>query len=294
VDTPYPLKYGALLGIVRHTLCGVDSSQRDKVVDLLLETIVTEHVSGEIALTLDAAAPLESAVWDWFRQTALDGLTALKTTGTDNNIVTKLLSVIDGQSLRLAYLCRDRDEFTREERAHIRRMIELASKAAKTLGDLDYKSATGIDADIIADTFIALVKAVCDVEHKMAVDSTIPMEQIVIDVKICLQSVAWGIRGGLLPPARPGNNSSLYASLASDDPRAKRLNMLMSEIIELSTFLDEGDKANRPPPTPILGDGAAVPTKAFKFDLSELRGVLAKMQRGNEGNDASDGDAPAQ
>jgi len=238
-------------------------------------------------------------VWDWFRQTALDGLSALRTTGTDNRIVAKLLAVINGKSLTLEYFCSSQDDLTQEEREQIRSAIELASKAAKTLGDLDYKSATDVDPEIIADTFVALIKAVCDIEHKMAADPTIPMEQMVIDVKTCIQSVAWGIRCGLLPPARPGDNS-LYVSLASDDPSATRLHMLMSEIIELSIFLDEGDKANRPPQATVLGEETSAARRAFKFDLSELRGTLAKssqalakIQRVSENNEAAEATATA-
>ena len=283
-DTPHFLKYGALLGIVRHAICGIDPSARDQVIDLFLETITTEHSPGEIALTLDEAAPLDPAVWDWFRQTALEGLSALKTTGTDNNIVAKLLTVINGKSLTLEYFCSNQEDFTSDERKQIRRVIELASKAVKTLGDLDYKAATDIDAEAIVDAFVALVKAVCDVEHKMGAEPTIPMEQIVIDVKTCIQSVAWGIRCGFLT-GRRGDNS-LLVSLASNDPATTRLNMLMSEILELSAFLDEGDKTNKPPAAAILGDDVNATKRAFKFDLSELSAALekssqalAKMQR---------------
>ena len=286
-ETPHYLQYGALLGIVRHTVCGIAPAERDKVMDLLLETITTEYGVGDVPLSPNAAAPMEPAVWDWFRQTALEGISALRTTGTENKIVSVLLSVINGKSLKLEFLCRSQETFTRDEREQTRRAIELASKAAKTLGDLDYKSGTDVDADAIADTFIALVKAVCEATHKMAADSTIPMEQIVIDIKTCLQSVVWGIRSGFLM-ARQADHS-LYASLKNEDPATKRLNMLMAEILELSSFLDEGDKANKPSSAAVLGEEANVLKKAFKFDLPALREALAKssqalatMQRENQ------------
>ena len=301
VDTPHSLKYGALLGIVRHAVCGVDSSRHDQVLDLLLETFITEHSVDEIALDLNTI-PLEPAVWDWFRQTALDGIAALKTTGTDGKVVAALLSVIDGKSLELEDLCRSQEILTRTEREQIRRTIELASKAAKTLGDLDYTSATKLDAEAMTDTFVMLTQTVCDVERKMTADATnkgnvsvesaILMEQIVVDLKTCIQSVVWGIRSTTLT-GRPAaeNPHPFYASLKSDEagvlPAMKRLDTLMSELTELSTFLDEGDKENRPSATENAGANAS---RKFKFDLSELRDALeksseaiAKIQREKDG-----------
>jgi len=294
-DSPYYLKYGALLGIVRHAICGIDSLRLDQVIDLFLETITTEYAVSEVAMASDFATPLEPAVWDWFRQTALDGLSALKTTGTNGNVVAALLSVIDRKTQEIEIRCSSTDSFVQGEWEQVRRAIKLASKAAKTLGDLDYTSSTDIDAKTITDTFITLVKAVCDAEYKIAVDAvdqkrtspdpTILIEQIVIDMKTCTQSVAWGIRCAPLPfslTSRPAD-SSLYASLKNDDPATKRLERLMSEIIEHTTFLDEGDKMNRQAAVAIQGTvsgestGANVPKRGFKFDIMELRDALAKL-----------------
>jgi hypothetical protein len=264
-DFPYYIQYGALLGIVRHAILGIAPDQQETVIDLLLETAATES---------SAVAP---AVWDWFRQTALDGLAALKMVGTNGKVVTELLSIIDRQSQELENRCRNQEPLTRKDWEQLRRTIELVSKAAKTLGDLDYKSAKDIDAGKMTDAFIRLTRTVCDMESKRALDfagqaegSSPPAglpEQIVTDVKMCTQSVVWGIRGGFLT-GKPAENS-FYTSLAADDPAIKRLDMLLAEIIGLATFLDEGDKARR---------AAAMVTtlKTFKFDLGELADVLAK------------------
>ena len=278
-DVPDYLKYGALLGIVRHAAIGIAPDRQGEVIDLLLDTIMTEFEAGEV--TLDTA-PLESAAWDWFRLTALDGLTPLKTVGINGKVVTELLAVIDRKSQELEELIDIPKMFTREEWEWTHRSSTLAFKAAKTLGDLNYSSATDIDAQKMTDTFIRLINVVCGINSKIATDSierggnspnpVLLLERIVINVKMGAQSVCWGIRGGFLPvylTTRPAENS-LYASLKSDDLAIKRLDGLLAEIIKLSTFLDEGDGTKQ------LVLAANVP-KEFLFTLSELRDVLAKI-----------------
>ena len=252
-DSPLYLKYGALLGIVRHAILGIDSEQQDNVIDLLLETVSTQSM------------PTEMDVWDWFRLTALDGLSALKTVGAENKAARELLTMINHKSQKLNDLYRKEKALTREENQYVSRLIELASKAAKTLGDLDFKSASDIDAKAITDAFIALTRAVCDIKCKTATDSTFP--QVVVHVKICTHSVVWGMRGGLLT-GRPTENS-FYASLESESPEKKRLDVLMAEIVELTTFFDEGEKEKR---------AVALPNspKEFRFNLFELHDVLKK------------------
>jgi len=277
LDSPHYLKYGALLGIVRHAHIGINPALQDKVIDLLLKTVTTEFEPGEITLE---TVPLEPAAWDWFRLTALDGLAALRTIGTDGKVVTELLSVINRQSRELEDLIDSQYMFTREEWELFRRSSELASKAAKTLGDLNYAEPTDIDTRKMTDAFIRLTKVVCDIVHKMATDSIEPierdglsphpvllLERIVVNLKICTQSVVWGIRSSFLT-GRP-TEDSFYASLEPDDPSIRRLDMLLVEIINLATFLDEGDGTRRP----ILS--ANVP-REFQFNLSELRDVLAR------------------
>ena len=274
-DSPHYLKYGALLGIVRHTNSGIDPVQRDIVIDLLLKTVATEFEAGTV--TLDSA-PLEPAVWDWFRLTALDGLAALKTVGTNNKVFTELLAVINRQSQELEELTNSQNVFTREEWQQSRRFSELASKAAKTLGNLNFSEVADIDAKKMADALIRLTRAVCDIECKIAADSmehggTSPnpallLERIVINIKTCVQSVVWGIRSDFLS-GRP-TPDSFYASLATGDPAIKRIDILLSEIIKLSTFLDEGDGTRRP----VL---AANLPKEFQFDIAELLGTLTKI-----------------
>ena len=269
-DTPHYLKCGALLGIVRHAICGIDPVQQDKIIDLLLETATTEFVAGE-------GEPLEPMIVDWFRLSALDGLSALKTVGTDGNVATTLLSVMNQKSQELENLCRLENTLTRENWEQSCRTSELASKVAKTLGDLDYKSASGIDTQKMTDAFIRLTKAVCDVKGKIAADfleqerttpePAILLEQIVLHVKMCTQSVIWGGRSGILTN-RPSENS-FYASLEKDEPAIKRLDVLLSEVRTLTTFFDEGEKSRR---------SAAIANfpQAFRFDLSELRDALEK------------------
>ena len=277
--SPHYLQYGALLGIVRHTNSVIDPVQRNTVIDLLLKTATTEFEAGEI--TLDSV-PLEPATWDWFRQTALDGLTALKTVGTNGKVVTELLAVINHQSQELEELTDTLDMLTRDEWERSRRVTELASKTAKTLGDFVYTSETNIDAKKMTDAFIRLTKAVCDINGKMATDfieqgktslnSAILRERITINVKMCTQSVGWGIRGGFLPvnPAVKPAENSFYASLAPDDSAVRRLDILLVEIIGLAAFLDEGDGTKRP----VLS--ANLP-KEFQFDLPALRDALVKI-----------------
>jgi hypothetical protein len=269
-DFPNSLRCGALLGIVRHALCGVDPSQRDKVIDMFLETAMAEIETGH-------AVPLEPAVWDWFRCTSLDGLAAMKTTGANGKVAAELLALINRKSLEIETMLDRQDMFTLEAWKQLCRTIELASKAAKTLGDLDYSSATGIDTKKMTDSFIRLTLAVCDIQHKMAaeyieLEKTVPapallLEQIVMNVKIGVQSIVWGMRSGLLS-AKPSENS-FYLSLKNEDTEIKRLDTLMAEIVELSAFLDEGDKTKRTPALPNM-------PKAFKFDLAELRDALKK------------------
>ena len=268
-DFPYYLKYGALLGIVRHTLLGLDPAKRDEVIDLLLETVATE-------ITL-RAAPLEPEVWNWFRLTALDGLTALKTVGENGRVVKELLAVINDKSQELDDLSRRQNILTREHWKQASLAIELASKAAKTLGDLDYRSATNIDITAMTDAFIALTKAVCAVTSNMAeatierevapINPAMLKERIVVKVKMATHSVVWGMRGGLLT-SRP-SESSFYTLLEGNDPAVERLNVLMSEIVELTTFFDEGEVARR-------SAVAANHPKEFRFDLSDLRDALIK------------------
>ena len=271
-DAPYCLKCGALLGIVRHAHGGMAPDRKNEIIDLLLDTVMTEFVSGIV--TLDSV-PLEPAVWDWFRLTALDGLTALKTVGTDNEVITELLALINRKSQELEVLTDMEITLTRLGWEQFRHAVELASKAAKTLGDLNYSEAKDIDTEAITDTLFRLTRAVCDVNAKMIADSveqggTSPnpallLERIVINVKMCTHSVVWGVRNSLLTGR--ATDDSFYASLDSDDPAVKRLDMLLAEIIKLTTFLDEGDGTRRP---------IENMPKAFFFNLSELRDALAK------------------
>ena len=272
-DSPPYLKYGALLGIVRHAVLGIAPAQQDGVVNLFLQ-IITELETDEFASDSVFALPLEPAVWDWFQQTALDGLSAMKTAGTDGKVIQELLAVINRQSQELEELMCHQDMFSSREKEQVRRTIELASKAAKTLGDLDYKLLTDIDEQKIIDSFVALAKVVCNVESKIIADSTgqrgtspdpaTLIGQIVADMKICTQSIVWGIQCRFLT-SRWGENS-FYAALviANNDKARNRLDRLLKEIGELSTFFDEGDKTNRQA-VPLGNMG-----KAFKFDLREL------------------------
>ena len=271
-DAPYFLKYGALLGIVRHAILGIDSVQRDKVRDLFLQTVVSEFAPGH-------AFPLKPEVWDWFRHTALDGLSALNTTATDSKVVEEILLFINEQSQELEEWSRSyHDVLNREAWQRIRRILELASRAAKTLGDMDYSSVSDVNAEIMTETFIRLTKVACEVKSRIAADAVdrkeaasdpaALCEQIVVNLKTCIQCVVWGMRGGYLSARLPSENS-FYASLKSDDPAIQRLDVLMAEIVELSTFLDEGIRERRSSALP----GVA---KTFKFDLSELRNALKK------------------
>ena len=273
-NAPHYLKYGALLGIVRHTNLGIEANLRDKVIDLLLDTVLTEFVPGEN--TLDST-PFEPAAWGWFRQTALEGLSALKTVGSNNKVVTDLIAVINCKSEELEDLTGDEEVLTRSNWERSGRVAELAAKAAKTLGDLNYSDATDIDAKKIADAFIRLTKAVCEINGKIAAESTerggtspdpaVLLERIVINVKMCTQSVVWGFRSSLLT-GKPAEES-FYTSLGTEDTESRRMDMLLAEVTKLSTFLDEGDGTRRP----VLG--ANLP-KEFLFNLSELRDALAR------------------
>lgn len=266
-DCPPYVKYGALLGIVRHALCGIDPSQQERVIDLLLETVGTEPDVNTIS----------SAVGSWFRLTSLEGLAALKTTGAEGKVVTGLLALIHRKAQELDMLRRNQNVFNRQDWEQARRAVELASQAAKTLGDLDYRSATCVNVTEMTGTFAALTQAVCELGNKLAADtidqkeaspdSALLLEQIVVDTKTCIQSVVWGIRGWFLT-GNPGEHS-LYASLSSDDPTKKQLDILLAEIVELATFLDEGDRTKRQSP-------ATNAPKAFRFVILELRDAMAK------------------
>ena len=274
-DFPHYLKYGALLGIVRHANIGIAPSQQDTVIDLFLETVATELDPVEPALD---SIPLEPETWDWFRLTALDGLTALKTVGPTGKVVAKLLSVINRQSQELENLTDIPNLLTSEVWARFRRSSELGSKVAKTLGDLNYAEATEIDAKKMTDAFVRWTRAVSGIGYKLAADFLEPagqrgtspnpiilLERIVINMKISIQSVVWGVRSSFLA-GRP-HDDSFYVSLESDDSSRRRLNILFAEINKLATFLDEGDGTRRP----VLV--ANIP-REFPFGLPELRDML--------------------
>jgi hypothetical protein len=95
------------------------------------------------------------------------------------------------------------------------------------------------------------------------------VEQVTIEVKMCTQSIVWGIRGSFLT-GKPSDNA-IRSSLSADAAAAKRLDALLANIVELTTFLDEGEKTNRtsqPPPSNA--------SKMFRFTMPELRESLAK------------------
>gem|GEM_PF-2593867 len=310
--TPLFLKYGAMLGIVRHAVCGIEPDHLDKVIDLLLHTVEAEHANHPAGME-------ESDIWLWFRLAALDGITALKTTGTDGKVIQTILTLIRKKTAEIEYLSEHDDLSLTANYQRLFKSIELASKAAKTLGDLDFnRMNTESDADIpckdIADSFIILTKTVYNACLKM-ISPYLPQnsveqntigydhtdteggiaentngqidtvglgnaessreilekpngltEQIVVNLKTCMQSVVWGVRSGFLSQTRPAEHS-FYVFLDTDSPEIKRMDMLMAVILELSAFLDEGDRSRRP-----LGSGDA--PKTFPFHLHELNDVL--------------------
>ena len=267
-NSPDYLKYGALLGIVRHAICGITPDQQDKTLALLLDTLAGTN-----------AESIKPDVWHWFQSSALDALTALKTAGPDGNVLSELLALMDRNIREIELLAEHYDLFVPANAERLLRAIELASKAAKTLGDLDYRSLADIDNERMADTFIKLTQTVCSAGHKMITvyldeERTMPLpeklkEQIVAMQKMCMQSVVWGIRGGFLLPNRPAEHS-FYTSLPGEDPTVGRLDVLLSDILAISSFFDEGEPSQR----------STMPTdavKAFRFDLNELRDALEKL-----------------
>ena len=269
-DSPAYLKYGALLGIVRHAVCGIEPDPQERIIALLLETAAGQTAESN-------AEPLKPDVGHWFQCTALDGLTALKTMGPDGKVVSELLALMEQKIQEIELLSEHYDLFVSANAERLHRAVELASKAAKVLGDLDYRSAAGIDSDRMADVFVKLTQAVCVAGCRMITvyldeERTVPepnvlKERIVAMQKMSMQSVVWGIRGGFLLPNRPAEHS-FYASLPEGDSALVRLDALLTDILAISAFFDEGESSRR----------SAMPTdasKAFRFDLLELREVLA-------------------
>ncbi len=140
-DSPQYVKLAALNGIVRHAGAGIaDETMKNETVPNLCLKIIADGKPGQ---EVDRE---EQDTKDWFRQTAMDALARLRSVGTGGSTVNALVLLLgDGSET-----------------------LEIRTKAARTLGDLDYQAAsalgTNLNYQLIGTSLITLMKTVCDSE----------------------------------------------------------------------------------------------------------------------------------
>ncbi len=140
-DTPQFIKLAALNGVVRHAGAGIED-----------ETLKNETVPNFFLSIISAGRPgqnvnrEEQDMKDWFRSVAMDGLAGLKSVGTGGKTINALVALMGDVS----------------------ETLEIRTKAARTLGDLDYQAAatagTNLNYQAYATVLITLMKTTCDEE----------------------------------------------------------------------------------------------------------------------------------
>lgn len=140
-DNPEYIRISALNGIVRHAILGItDATLRDTAVpNLFIETIQSNKPAP-------GRNKESQEMLDWYRLRALEGLGFLKSVGAGGRVVEVLVEVMENSQ----------------------ETIELRARAARTLGELDFKAAIESQVTInfqrLGTLLVSLAKASCDTD----------------------------------------------------------------------------------------------------------------------------------
>lgn len=144
-DNPQYLRFGALLGVVRHAQLGIeDQSQRNDVFTLLCDIIRKGQPSADVSKE-------EQEILDWQRIRAMEGLTNLAMLGPGGEAVTVLLAVAGSPN----------------------EAPEIRYLALRALGDLDYTTAGAnltVPFSRIVEVVGVIALAACENEIKWIQD----------------------------------------------------------------------------------------------------------------------------
>ncbi len=290
-NNPEYLHLGALLGIQRHALAGInDGELKDTTLPAVLVKIVQE---GKPAPNRDAD---DQEIIDCFRYRAVETLGALKGTGSRGEIVDLLLSVMENSQ----------------------ESIDLRCFAAKTLAELNFQAASTAGVQInyqrIGTVLLSLTKATCDIELRRIEDvrgkekakaGIGPLQPGMADVDPDytalspevqhevlysvqrLKNEFYGIMMGVRGPRPTGTTTiGVLPMLPEEDPIATKLNSTVKAITQLFKYLDDGP-TDKPAPVAAaagldpMGGGlapAAKPDpKALKVNLALIRDKLQEF-----------------
>jgi hypothetical protein len=307
-ENPKFIQLGAIIGIVRFAEIGItDEGLKNTTIPNLFIEIIQSGKPKENGNKED------QEMTDWFRLYALDGLGALKSVGTNGQVVKVLSEVIENNQ----------------------ETIELRTHAAKIFGDLNFAdSGTALNNQQyqqIGTLLITLMKATVDSQLQMvtqlrdkaritkggitsditnlsSISSTVlepefamltPEQQLEItgavqSVKSNILNAAYGMRGARLT----GNPTAGILPMlpTADDPVAAKINSVVKLITPLFKVLDEGppedptkqrltsssmDSMSEMSSTPPSGRTTAATTKPkeqqLKVNFSAIRDALQKM-----------------
>ncbi len=294
---PDYIRYGALLGVLRHAIIGVTVPElRDTEIPALFTKIIQD---GKPAAGRDSGT---QELLDCSRLRAIEGLGALKGVGNNNEIIAILLGLIENSQ----------------------ESINVRCQAARAFGDLNFQGAVSSGAQInfqrIGTVLLNLTKSVCnsellaieDVRNKekaktgapiaaaipvateMEPDyaaSTSEVQQEITNavqrIKAEFSSIAYGVRGTRLTGT---STVGIWPMLPPDDPVTVKLNATTRAIGQMFRFLDEGPK-EKPAPAPVASalDGGSPSggplerpapkkdDKALKVNLLLIRDALQEF-----------------
>jgi hypothetical protein len=250
-ENPKFIQLGALIGIVRFAEIGITD-----------ETLKNTTIPNLFIGVIQSGTPKQDGdkedqeMTDWFRLHALDGLGALKSIGTNGQVVKVLLEMIENNQ----------------------ETIEMRTHAAKIFGDLNFADAgtplNNQQYQQIGNQLIALMKATADSQLQMVtqlrdkarvakgggiqdvtnlsvvsptvmepefalltVEQQIEVTGAVQSIKSNILNVAYGMRGARLTGAAA---VGILPMLPSDDPVAAKINSTVKLITPLFKILDEG------------------------------------------------------
>ena len=288
---PDYLRLGALLGILRHSILGInDAELRDTTLPALMTKTIRDGKPTNRGIN-------DQEMLDCFRYRAIETLGALKSTGQRGEIVNLMLELME----------------TIEESTEIRCL------AARALSDLNYQAATTAGVQIpyqkVGNALLTLGKAICDIELRRVEDARNkakvkmgigPLQPGMADVdpdftqlppeaqqevtnavqriKAEFFDIKSGIRGGSDNRFTGPTTAGILPMLASEDPVAVKLTQMTKTISQLFEYLDKGP-ADKPAPvvqpmgdplgaTPSLRGGGTAPkpnVNALKVNLGLIR-----------------------
>jgi len=301
-DNPDYIQYGALVGIYRHALLGIaDAKMKDETLPQLMRKIIEDGKPT-------TRTPDEQELLDCSRLRALDTLGALKSVGSNHEVVDLFLRVM----------------------ADEKETLEMRCYAARKLADLRFKDREAglpLNSQKIASALFDLTKAVCDIELRniedarnkakaktgggaisvgrgttlsglededpdfalLSAEAKHEVTVAVRRIKSELANINWGIRGASFTGAAA---IGILPELPSDDPLFRKLNDTSRAIRLLFQDLEQGppDKptttgtssGSRSPATSGTTSGpgtasTAPDPNALKVNLSNIRDMLNKF-----------------